>query len=78
MAKTLEFWYRQHFNLAPTDQRFLDTTVEQMATEYWAHHYFNQPPGDEIEDESFDLAEVLKEMEEEEEEEDPGDWGPPI
>lgn len=73
MAKSLEFWFRRKFNLAPTDPRFLDATLEQIETEYWAHTYFEKPPGDEIEDVDFDLNDVLKEMEE-----DPDDWGEPI
>jgi hypothetical protein len=62
--------------LAPTDPRFLDATLEQIETEFWAHTYFEKPPGDEIEDDGFDLDEVLKEIEDEDK--DPGDWGEPI
>jgi hypothetical protein len=46
-----------------------------MHAEYWAHEYANKPPGEEFEDEDFDLQQVLKDMETED---DPGDWGEPI
>lgn len=74
-AKSLEFWFRRKFNLAPTDQRFLDATIEQIEAEYWAHTYFDKPPGEEIEDDDFDLEQVMREMEEDD---DPDDFGPPI
>jgi hypothetical protein len=75
MATSLEFWYRRKFNLAPTDPRYLDATYEQIEAEYWAHVYFDKPPGEEIEDEDFDKEAVMKQMEEED---DPADWGEPI
>lgn len=74
MARSVEFWFRRKYNLAPTDPRFLDATLDQIHAEFWAHEYANKPPGEEIEDDEFDLGQVLKDMEEEG---DPGDWGEP-
>lgn len=75
MAKGLEFWFRRRYNLAPTDPRFLDVTIEQIETDFWAHTYFDKPPGDELEDEDFDVDEIMKQMAEDD---DPGDWADPI
>jgi len=47
-------------------------TVEEMETEYWAHQYFLNPPKDEVEDEDFNLDDVVREIHEQNE--DPGDW----
>ncbi len=69
MAQSLEFWFRRKFNLAPTDPRFLNATIEQIETEYWAHDYFNKPPGEELSDDDFDKDAILKQMEE-----NPDDW----
>lgn len=33
-----------------------------METEYWAHHYFDNPTGDEVEDEDFDIDSVIAQM----------------
>lgn len=32
-------------------------------TDYWSHHYFDNPSVDEVEDEDFDLDTMLAEME---------------
>lgn len=69
MSESLEFWFRRKFNLAPTDPRYLDATREDMAAEYWAHHYHENPNAQEAVDDEFDMAKVLKEMEE-----NPDDW----
>lgn len=69
----MEFWFRRKFNLAPTDPRFLDATLEQIETEFWAHTYFEKPPGEEVEDEDFDLEAEMKKIEEEDD-----DWEAPI
>jgi hypothetical protein len=53
-----------------------------MHAEYWAHEYANKPPGEEFEDDDFDLDDVLKQMEEPGPIpgglDDPDDWGEPI
>jgi len=63
MAKTAAFWYRKKFSLTPNDPRFLDITMQEIATEYWAHHYYDNPTQEEVEDENFDLDAVLDEFE---------------
>ena len=55
MAKSLEFWFRKKYNLPPTDPRFLDATVEDMETDFWAHQYSENSPKEEVEDDNFDL-----------------------
>lgn len=68
--KTIEFWYRKQFNLTSNDPRFLNTTVEEMMTDYWAFTYSNDPKAaDEVEDEDFDLEEELRKLEQ-----DPDGW----
>ena len=59
MATTLHFWFRRKYNLAPTDDRFLDATIEQIETDYWAHHYIENPAKEESEDDDFDLEAEL-------------------
>ena len=34
-VKTIDWWFRRHYNLAPTDPRYLNVTREQMWIEYW-------------------------------------------
>ncbi len=41
--------------MLPTDPRFLDLTPEEIETEFWAHHYFDNPSKDEVVDDDFDL-----------------------
>lgn len=56
---TISFWFRRKYNLPPNDPRFLDLTLEQIEAEYWAWHYFEQPPGEEFDDEDFDEEEIM-------------------
>lgn len=72
MAKTMEFWFRRRYNLPPNDPRFLDLTPLEIQAEYWAHHAVDNNVADEIEDEQFDLDEVLKHAEESDVDE--ADW----
>jgi hypothetical protein len=66
----MEFWFRKKFNLAPNDPRFLDLTQEQLFIEYWAWQYDANPNlSEEVEDDEFDLDEVVRSMEER-----PDDW----
>ena len=71
MAQTAEFWFRRQYNLPPSDPRFLDVTVEEMLTDYWAHHFYNNPKAgeQEVEDEEFDMQAELDRMAE-----NPDDW----
>jgi len=32
---TVEYWFRNKYNLAPTDERFLSANRETMLVEYW-------------------------------------------
>ncbi len=74
-SDTTEFWYRHKYSLTVTDPRFLDATVEEMMTDYWAHHFYENPKArDEVEDEDFDFAQELARIEAEGEQNDPGDW----
>lgn len=41
----------------------MDLTLEQMETEYWAYHYFEQPPGEEFDDDDFDEDAISAEIE---------------
>lgn len=87
LSQTLSFWFRQKYNLPPNDPRFLDLTLQDLETEYWAVHYFNEPEGksEEFEDDDFDMeAEIAaieaRALEKERQREaeagppDPGDW----
>lgn len=43
-------------------------SVDDMLAEYWAHRFYDDPKaGEEVEDDGFDLQQVLKSMED-------GDW----
>lgn len=68
LSKTLEFWYRKKYNLAPTDPRYLDTTVEQMQVEYFAYHYETNKATEEFEDYDFDPQAEIRRIEQEAEE----------
>ena len=59
----MTFWFRHKYKLAPTDPRFLDMTMAQIETEYWAYHYLENPASEEIEDEDFDEDGYLAEIE---------------
>lgn len=74
IAGTLEFWYRRTYQLAPTDPRFLDSTLEQIETEYWAYHYHANPAREEIEDEDFDLQAEIDRINAENEAAGDGGW----
>lgn len=39
-------------------------TVEDMEVDYWAHYFADNPTKDEVEDEEFDLEDILAQMEE--------------
>lgn len=60
---TISFWFRRKYNLPPNDPRFLDLTLEQIETEYWAWHYFEQPPGEEFDDDEFDEDDITAQIE---------------
>jgi hypothetical protein len=73
-AQTIAFWFRRKYNLAPTDPRYLDATLEQMETEYWAHHYYENPAKEESEDDDFSLEAELRDADAIAASSDPNDW----
>ncbi len=79
MSRTTEFWFRRKYNLTPNDPRFLDLTVEDMMTEFYAHLYADDPnkANTEVIDDDFDLEAELEQINAEAEQElsdDPDDW----
>lgn len=62
LADSLEFAFRRRYNLAPTDPRFLDATTEDILTDHWAHFYSVPGTKEEVEDEAFNLDEVVNSM----------------
>jgi hypothetical protein len=74
MATTIHFWFRRQYNLAPTDARYLDATIEQIETDYWAHYYAENPAKEESEDDDFDLDAELAQVNAEAAMTDPNDW----
>lgn len=62
-----EFAFRKRYGLPPTDPRYLSATRDLMIEDYWLHFYAEHGVKDEVEDEDFNLDEVLESMES-------GDW----
>lgn len=55
----------------------MDTTLQEMATDLWAHHFYENPKeGEEYEDEDFNLAAELAAIEAEAEAAAAGDSMP--
>lgn len=50
-ADSLEFLFRRHYNLAPTDPRYLDCSAADIVVDLWAHRFLNDPK---LRDESVD------------------------
>ena len=70
-AGTVEFWYRRKYSLTANDPRYLDTTPEEMMTDYWAHYYFDNPKAlEEVEDDDFDVEAELARAEAEADEQE--------
>lgn len=59
MSRSVEFWFRRKFNLPPHDPRFLAMTQDDLESEFWAHHFAENPHEKEVVDEEFDLAAEL-------------------
>lgn len=63
----MAWWFRQHYQLAPTDPRFLDCTDDDIEVDFWAHHLDAEAAKhgeavEEFDDDDFDLKEVLSEL----------------
>lgn len=43
LVSTMEFWFRRKYNLPPTDPRFLEMTIADIAADYWAHRFTDKP-----------------------------------
>lgn len=67
MAESYDVAFRLRYNLAPTDPRYLDATTEDILTDHWVHYYRQPGRREEIEDDNFDLDNIVKNMED-------GDW----
>ena len=39
MAGTVQIWYRKYYRLPPNDPLYLGLSIQDLITEYWAHHY---------------------------------------
>lgn len=61
----MEFAFRRRYNLPPTDPRFLDATREEIAADFWAHHYAENDVTEEFEDTEFDPNEITRQWAEE-------------
>ncbi|EAO3412084.1 hypothetical protein F7430_22370 [Salmonella enterica] len=58
----MDLWYRRTFRLTANDPLFLNTTLEERLTDYWAWQYADDPKLMEtVEDESFDLEAIQQE-----------------
>lgn len=54
---------------------FLDATVDEMLTDFWAHRFFEDPKAaSAIEDEDFDADDVARQIGYVEPSADPDDW----
>lgn len=42
MARTPEYWFRQKYNLPPTDPRFLSMGRVEIEIEFWAEQFFKK------------------------------------
>ena len=61
----MAFAFRRRYNLPPTDPRYLDATPEEVAVDYFAHLFFENPQQTFAEDESFDPEAVAAQWAEE-------------
>jgi hypothetical protein len=70
IIQTPEYWYRRHYNLCPSDPRFLDAEKEEILTDFWCYVLYERMlklrnEGVEQEDISLDSL-VLEDVFEEE------------
>lgn len=64
LASSYEFWFRRKYNLSPRDPRFLEATIEDILTDWWAYRYAENPNLEISEDDEFDVEEQLRRAEE--------------
>lgn len=66
MQNSVDLWYRRTFQLTANDPKYLDTTLEDRLTDFWAWQYADNPKLLEtVEDESFDLEAIQQQWAEE-------------
>jgi len=62
-SRTVRFEYRRRYRLTENDPRYLDTTLEEILTDNWAHTYFDDPKlAEEVVDEDFDVNDVARQI----------------
>ena len=61
MVGTYHLWFRQKYNLPPTDPRFLNATDEEIEADFWAHYYQENPNiNPEAEQDFNDIAQSIE------------------
>jgi hypothetical protein len=68
LSETIEWWYRDRYRLTSSDPRFLDATYDEMFLDAWASYYhaIRARGGEVIEDDSFNLDQILADLEHQE------------
>ncbi|EBO9898490.1 hypothetical protein EF72_21370 [Salmonella enterica] len=70
MMNGVDFWYRKTYRLSLHDPRYLETTLEERLSEYWAWQYQENPKLlDVVEDDTFDMEAIQREWADEQGEE---------
>lgn len=64
LSGSLSFWFRRKYGLAPTDERFLALTLDDIKAEFFAYYYADNPNEIEAVDDEFDLEAELRAAEE--------------
>jgi len=61
---SIQFWFRQKYNLTRTDPRYLEATVQDMLEDFWLHTYAEDPKAvtETVEDDDFDPEAVAAEL----------------
>ncbi|ENQ1546124.1 hypothetical protein ACEOHC_003936 [Salmonella enterica] len=66
MQNTADLWFRRTFRLPPNHPVYLDTTLEERLTEFWAWQYAENPKlMDTVEDDGFDMEDIQRQWAEE-------------
>jgi hypothetical protein len=56
LAGTYELWFREKYNLPPTDPRFLAMTEEDIEAEWWAYKFQENKSSVEFDDDDENAA----------------------